>query len=191
MDLNIAQSNEACPTGEISAYIDGELSPAEEMSLEMHLVGCPACVRDLNAQKHFLRALDISLEHTDEIELPTNFTKTVVTTAESRVSGLRRGSELRNALLICSALLLIAIFAVGKDLPLVLSAFGVVADKVFATAAFAGHFVFDIAIGVSVIFRSLASQFVFGSTPRFGLFVVIFGFAFAAFSRLLDRGRQA
>src|SRR6476660_6545325 len=108
MTSSTATSISACPTGEISAYIDGELTPAEEMSLEMHLAGCPACVSDLNAQKQFLRALDMSLVDTGELKLPENFTRTDAKTAESRVSGLRRSNEVRNAVLICSALLLVA-----------------------------------------------------------------------------------
>jgi len=191
MTSSTATSISACPTGEISAYIDGELTPAEEMSLEMHLAGCSSCVADLNSQKQFLRALDMSLVDTGELKLPDNFTRAVVTTAESRVRGLRRGHEVRNAIFICSALLLIAIFAVGQDLPLLLDALGVVVEKFVAIAAYAGHFVFDAALGISVIFRSLASQFVFGSAAGIALFVIISGSTFVAFSRLLARGRQA
>ena len=191
MDLNVAQKSSACPTGEISAYIDGELSPAEEMSLELHLAGCPSCVIDLNEQKDFLLALDMSLVDTGELELPKDFTRTVVATAESRVSGLRRRNEARNALLICSSLVLIAVFAVGADLPQFLAALSVVLDKAAAVVSFAGHFVFDLALGIAVIFRSLASQFVFGSSVGTGVFILVFGFAFAAFSRLLNRDSRA
>ena len=191
MDLNAANSNGNCPTSEISAYIDGELSPGEEMELELHLAGCAACVRDLNDQKQFLRALDLSLESTDEIELPENFTRTVVTTAESSVRGLRRRTEIRNALFICTGLFLIAVVSVGYDLPMVMSAFGVAVDKVVAVAAFAAHFVFDVALGVAVIFRSLAAQLVFGSAAGLALFAAIFGVSFVAFSRFWNRDRKA
>jgi anti-sigma factor RsiW len=191
MDSGVTVKNSACPTGEISAYIDGELSPSEEMSLEMHLAGCADCAADLNAQKQFLMALDMSLVDTGELKLPANFTKTVVASAESSVRGLRRGRELRNATFICSALFLIAVFSVGRDMPLLVSALGVAVEKFTAVAGFAGHFVFDVALGISVVFRSLASQFVFGSGPRFGLFVVVAALGVLAFSRLLARDDRA
>ena len=190
MEQQFENTTGTCPTGEISAYIDGELSPGEEMALEMHLAGCPECVIDLNAQKQFLRALDDSLEDTGELVLPANFTKTVVTAAESSVTGLRRGNEIRNALLIVSGLALVALFTVGRDLPILVSALRIAADRVFAVANFAAHFVFDIALGVTVVFRSLASQFVFGSALGFALFVAVFSVAVVAFSRLIGRDRE-
>ena len=67
----------------------------------------------------------------------------------------------------------------------------VVLDKATAVVSFAGHFVFDLALGIAVIFRSLASQFVFGSSVGTGVFILVFGFAFAAFSRLLNRDSRA
>src|SRR6188472_4506226 len=101
MDRVETNKKAACPSSDLSAYIDGELSPHDELELEMHIAGCRVCADDLNLQKSFLNALDSSLEEEAEIQLPKNFTKTVVANAESRVSGIRRPHELRNAALIC------------------------------------------------------------------------------------------
>lgn len=180
-----------CPTSEISAYIDGELSPVEEAALDHHLAECSECAADLNAQKQFLRSLDFSLEDTGEFKLPANFTKTVVASAESSVSGLRRRREARNAALICSGLFLIAIISVGADLPKVLAASSIFFEKIVAVISFVGHFVFDVALGITIVFRSLASRFVFGTAFGLGWFVAVLGFAVAVFSRLLHRDRQA
>ena len=57
-----------CPSPEIAAYIDGELSSERELELEFHLIGCDLCSAELNAQKLFLCALDSSLQAEPEIE---------------------------------------------------------------------------------------------------------------------------
>ena len=87
-----------CPRADIAAYIDGELTPREELALELHLAACPDCTGELNLQKQMLRALDCGLKDRTEIELPKNFAKTVATRAESNVSGLRSKEERFRAL---------------------------------------------------------------------------------------------
>src|SRR5215207_7269746 len=93
-----AQIRTDCPRIEIAAYVDGELSPREEFDLEMHFAVCETCSAELNEQKKLLYALDFALENEDEIELPENFTKVVVATAESNVKGLRCPRERNRAL---------------------------------------------------------------------------------------------
>ncbi len=73
-----------CPGGEIGAYIDGEVSPADETALEQHFAVCGICRAELNQQKTFLFVLNASLETETELELPKNFTKTIVANAESQ-----------------------------------------------------------------------------------------------------------
>ena len=185
------QPNGGCPSHQISAYIDGELSPAEELDLESHLAGCSACTRDLNGQKQFLNALDISFEDTGEIVLPENFTRSVIAHAESRVGGLRRRGERRNAILVCAGLLLILLVALGRDFPAVFGAAGVVLDKVLAVAAFVGHSFRDISLAVVFVLRTFAAQFIFGSTFSVGLLVIAFAAALFVFSRLFGRDSRA
>ena len=61
MDRVEINKRTACPSPDLSAYIDGELSPHDELELEMHVAGCRVCADDLNLQKSFLNALDSSL----------------------------------------------------------------------------------------------------------------------------------
>src|SRR5687767_7691259 len=103
MDRAETKDRMVCPSPELSAYIDGELSPREELELEVHLAECRTCADELNLQKSFLNALDSSLDDEIEIPLPKNFTKSVVANAESRVNGLRHPHEWRNAAFICVA----------------------------------------------------------------------------------------
>jgi len=180
-------NSSACPSPDISAYIDGELSPADEIRLEMHIAGCRLCADDLNLQKNFLNALDYSLDEKAELELPKNFTKSVVANAESRVSGLRRPHERRNAALICIALVVVSVFALGSSTERTLGAITTVVDKVVAVVESVGHLAYDIALGSAIVFRTLASKFVFDSGAAVVSFLLIFILSLYLFSRLLVR----
>ena len=56
------ETNRFCPRPEITAYLDGDLSPREEFDLDLHFAGCAACTDELNQQKKLLCALDFALE---------------------------------------------------------------------------------------------------------------------------------
>jgi anti-sigma factor RsiW len=100
-----------CPSEEIGAYLDAELPADRAAALESHLTDCAVCRNELNSQKLFLLELSRSLEQESPIELPKDFTKAIVTKAESSVSGLRKRSERAAAAGIIALLLVLA--AVG------------------------------------------------------------------------------
>ena len=183
----ITNSAATCPSPEISAYIDGELSPADEMRLELHIASCRTCNDDLNLQKSFLIALDFSLDDAPDIELPKNFTKAVVANAESGVSGLRRPKERGNAILICVSLVAIFIFALGGKADRTFAASASIAEKLIAIVSSALHVVYDISLGSTIVFRSLASNFVFNSTFGALFVLLVFVLSLFLFSRLLVR----
>lgn len=147
-----------CPLAEISAYIDGELSLEEEFRFEQHLAGCPICSDEINNQKNFLRMLSSSLESCDRIDLPDNFTKTIVANAESRVGGLRKPKERFNAVFICIALFLFVLFALGAEAFTAFNPLGKFVDQSIAVAGLIGNQLYHFAFGVSVILRSFSSQ---------------------------------
>lgn len=179
-----------CPSPDISAYLDGELSAGAERKLELHLAECSVCTEDLNLQKSFLNALGSSLESADDIELPRGFTKSVVANAESRVSGLRHPHELRDALLICAALVAFAVLALGSQTELVFLAAAAVAEKFVAVVLSAGHLVYDVALGAVIVFRSLASAVVFNSASATLFVTAVFVLSLYVFSRLLGDFRR-
>ncbi len=148
-----------CPAGEISAYIDGELEPARELDMDRHLAGCDLCLRELNEQKRFLRHLDASLGREREIELPANFTRSIVANAESTVSGLRRPRELFNASFICAGLLLFALFAMGAEAGKLFQGLSVIVEQVAAVGSFIGHLIYSVFVGLAIIIRTVAGQF--------------------------------
>ncbi len=176
-----------CPSAEISAYIDGELSAPDEMRLELHIAGCLTCADDLNLQKSFLNALDVSLEGEKNIELPPGFTKSVVANAESRVSGLRRPNERRNAAFICVTLIAFSILGLGSNAESSFAAAASVAEKLVAVIESAAHFIYNLAFGSAVVFKSLATKFVFESAFTVSLVLVVFVLSLYIFSRLLTR----
>ena len=104
-----------CPSEEIGAYLDAELPADRAAALEAHFASCQTCRDELNSQKAFLLALSRSLEKDASIELPKDFTRTIVTKAESSVSGLRKRSERIAAVAIAALLLLLAAIGFAGD----------------------------------------------------------------------------
>lgn len=180
----------ACPSPEISAYLDGELAPHDEIGLELHLVSCSVCNSELNMQKNLLHALNSSLEKDREFELPKSFTKSIVANAESSVAGLRRPKERLDAIFICTALLLFALFAPGSGAETSFTTVASVVEKASAVAGSALHFFYNISFGTAVIAKSLSSTFVLNSPVLlFGVFG-LFAFSLLLLSRLVLKGQR-
>jgi anti-sigma factor RsiW len=182
--------NQPCPRTEIAAYIDGELGAREELDLEMHFACCPTCCEELNEQKKLLCALDFALENKEEIELPENFTKVVVATAESNVKGLRCPKERNRALFVFAALFLIAIFGLGAETSKTVETLGNLGEQFFAVGGFFVHLIHDITLAVTVFLRSLCLQFVFNSAISAAVIGIFFVLSFLIFSRLISRHKR-
>lgn len=178
--------NVDCPREEISSYVDGELSSSDEALFETHLDGCGICRTELKHQKEFLFALNASLESENDIPLPKDFTRTIVATAESRVSGLRLPRERFTAIFICAALFLFALFALGGETGAVWSAFGSVAEKIVAVGSFVLRIAFNVSYSIAVVARSLFSH-VEGSWVLAMALIVILAAALLRFSRTIMR----
>lgn len=185
MTLENAEKLNACPRAEIAEYIDGELSPHAELDLEMHFLGCEICTHELNQQKKLLNALDIALEEEKELILPDNFTKIVVANAENRVSGLRGSKERLNALLICAVLFFLVILGIGSESEKVVETGANFIDQIAAVGSFFGHLIYDFAIGLTVILKSLCFQFVNRSAFSLILLAILLGISALVFSRLI------
>jgi anti-sigma factor RsiW len=187
MKPQIASSNEICPREEIAAYIDGEISPRRELELEMHFAVCRSCAEELNVQKKLLCALDSALLSEKEVELPEDFTQIVITKAESSVSGLRRPQERRNALFICAILFIPLLIGFSTETENFFTAFGKFGEQVLAVGALVFHLIYDLAVGVAVILRSLSSQFVFNSVASIVFLLVLLVVSLITVSRLITR----
>ena len=192
MSLPIIKTEDKCLRAQIIvAYVDGELLPPEELELETHLANCKSCAAELNEQKKLLCALDFALEDEREIELPVDFTKIIVTNAESNVSGLRSPRERFSALFVCFGLFLLVIFGLGTETETVLNTSVKFTEQFFALCGFALHLIFDISIGTAVILRSLGNQFVNESGSVFAFFAAFLLVLLFAVSRLFVRFNRA
>jgi len=164
-----------CPSLEIAAYIDGELDAEAEARFESHLSTCRVCGQELNDQKNFINALNGSLG--SGLELPADFTRRVVASAESGVSGLRQGKERLSAMFVCCALFFFVLFTLGAGAPgAFASALGVFA-RAGAVASFLAHVLYDISLGVVVILRTISGQPVFGAAALFVMIPITIGLA--------------
>jgi predicted anti-sigma-YlaC factor YlaD len=177
-----------CPSIEIAAYLDGELSTEAEAKLEAHLSNCSICTRDLNDQKHFLNALNGSLNYVPEI--PADFTKRIVTNAESGVSGLRQKRERLNAVFVCVGLFFFALFTLGASAPGTITASFDIVGRMAAVLVFASHLVYDISIGAVIIMRSLAGQPAFVPVALVLIVPMIVGIAYKYSHFRSGRGRS-
>lgn len=171
--MEIASTNIECLSDEIAAYIDGELEPQRELELEMHMADCAFCRSELNEQKRFLRELDASLKGENDLVLPDDFTRLIVTNAESNVSGLRRPGERFNAFFICAGLALFVLFAIGPDASAMAAGLSQVMDQSLAVGGFFGHLVYSLFLGVVIILRSTAAQVDLGTVYALAMSVVI------------------
>lgn len=171
----LAREIKNCPVGEISAYIDCELPAERELELDLHFASCRTCNQELNEQKQFLRGLDATLRSEAELALPENFTRMIVANAEGSVAGLRRPRERYNAIFICAALALFALFVLGAQAQMLL-------EQIAAVGSFFAHVLYSFLIGLTIIIRAAASRSEFGPTVT-ALCSVIF----AAFSLYVSR----
>lgn len=190
MSLQTAENRKPCPKRDISSYLDGELSPSAEIRLEKHLAVCTNCLDELNLQKKMLSALDFAFKDKNdkaEIELPQNFAKVVATTAESRVSGLRRPEERFRAFFLCAGLFLMILIGLGAETGKILTALGNVTEQIGVLAGFVFHLLYDVAIGICVICRALSQQFIV--SPAFSILLLICSFiiSFIFLTRLVIR----
>lgn len=156
VDQMTSQNSKAgeCVLSEISAYIDGELPPADELAFETHISACSACRRELNDQKLFFSAVDASMHQNAAIDIPTDFSRKVTAAAESKVSGFRDPNERKVAAWICAALAVITLLLAGAD---ALGIFTGFADRASAIAQFAFNIFTSAAVVVAVLLRSVAA----------------------------------
>lgn len=160
--------SDSCVESEISAYIDGELSPANELIFERHMAECFVCRAELNEQKLFLSAVNASLDSDASINVPKDFTRTIVATAESSVSGLRDPQERSKAIWIGSMVLIASVFAVGAE---ALGIFAKIADTIAVLGQFAGSLFHMATVSIAVVFRSLTAV-AFAASPLISFVVV-------------------
>ncbi|KXK04810.1 MAG: hypothetical protein UZ17_ACD001000813 [Acidobacteria bacterium OLB17] len=144
-----------CESFDLAGYVDGELDERADREIEAHVAACSSCRSELNAQKQFLQMLETGLREPDrDLDLPHDFTKKIVTTAENHVVGLRPWKERFNAVFIISSLLLFSLFVLGAEGTELIGGIGSLLQKAAAVGAFAAQVAFSFLVGVAVLVRS-------------------------------------
>ncbi len=162
-----------CPRHEISLYIDGDLGEREAGELEGHFAECAVCREDLLLQKMLMLEIEAGLQSGPQIELPADFTRKIVVTAESSVAGVRPRQELFNAAFIVAGLVICLLFSLGTNSGQVAEGVLGLFDRVFAVGSFFGHIGYSALLGVVIVLRSIGGQSDFGVVAW--LIVVLLG----------------
>lgn len=181
---------EMCPRDDIAAYLDGELSADGSAELDRHIDSCAVCRRTLFEQRQMLAAISASLEDSNDLVLPEDFTKKIVLNAESSVFGLRTRNERRTAVLISLILILFGVFAFRSETTVLLMLAVGLGEKVMAVCGFLFRIVGNLAFAIGVVGRSIASHEVV-SGALLPLAIIVVGIAIYFSSRWMLRRRAA
>jgi anti-sigma factor RsiW len=174
----------SCDENLIAAYVDGELEPANRISVELHLEGCTHCRAELRAHRLFVCELDSVLTQS-EVTIPSDFSRMVAARATSDLRGIRSASENKKALAFC---LILAVTALGllSDASRVtaLNALRQLARTVISIASVLWTALYDMVASVIVISRVLSRKLVVESNSL-GLLLVLFALAVLLLSRMI------
>lgn len=155
--MNLSSTeNGTCPTEDVAAYLDGELSVAATEDFEAHLAGCPDCNAELLTQRQLLCTLEAAFNGSRRINLPPNFTRVVAAHAESNLRGVRNRTEGWRSLQLCAMLALAAFALLGTASSVMVfqpirgfvQILARVSDLIWQT-------VYDAALGAGIIMRMI------------------------------------
>jgi len=152
-----------CDSIDLAAYLDGELTGDAVSLVETHIIDCAICHDELNAQKEFLLLLNGGLSGESQIEIPAEFTESVVARAENTFAGLRRPNEQFNAIFIIAALAIFTLFTLGAGSSNVLQNINEVIGQAGTVAEFALKIIYSFLLSFVVLIRSA-----FGIVPAAG-----------------------
>lgn len=190
------KSGADCANFDIAAYLDGELTPADEILIEHHFSVCERCLGEFDLQKQMLSALDSAMaEEIAGRSVPANFAKVVTVNAESSVSGIRTPAERFRALFVCAFLLLLVTVSLGTEAGSVaFDASQRAASQAFSVAGFLVHFVYEVGIGIGVVLRYIGHGVVYNSLVSAAVSLLFFTLSSVALSRMIlryNRGSKA
>lgn len=185
MSATASAQESVCDQNLIGAYVDGELDAELTLRLETHFQDCRDCQFELRAHRLFVCELDATLAtKSGDMPVPPDFSRRIAARATSDMSGVRTRSENRKALAISMILALSGFALLGTTAR---DAVFAVAEKfvakIFSLTEFMATAVYDVVIGLTVIFKVLSGKIHPGS---FGPLLVLLAVAILVLSRLLS-----
>jgi len=179
---------------EAAAYLDGELDAHSLVQFEKHLLECRFCAEELRQQRQLLCALEFGLRSTvDNVELPSDFSRIIASSAESDMSGVRTRIEHRRALKLSLALLVAAFVLLGSAAlyTSVLIPIKMVVRTFTSFIGFAWYALYNAGVGAAVILRPLGRRLLFELHPISLITLVLFAIAVALLPRMIVRYHRA
>lgn len=149
--------HDICRTDLIASYIDGDLEPAAQDQVEIHLRECTSCTEELQLQRLFVCELDSAFAQSSELPVPHDFARIIAANAESDMRGARSNQEHRLALRFCLLLALAAFALLGMASSRAVLASGqLIITKIVGLASLLGRALYDAGVGVAVVLRMAA-----------------------------------
>ena len=171
---------------EIAAYLEGDLDAPACAVFEQHVLKCPTCNSELNAQRLFLRELETTLACVPDLPVPSNFAQIVAVRAASDMSGVRDGLEHRRAFRFCVILALASFALLGAAASkAVFSSGRTAANQILGVFGLVGTTLYDVAVGVAVISRVLSGGLI-PESPFAGLVALLLVLAIVLLSLLIS-----
>ena len=174
-----------CEQRMIVAYVDGELSLADQVVFEQHLDTCTECRTDLRLHQQLNCELDSALTDQVRVVIPADFSRMVAARAVSDMGGVRSSAEKKKALIFC-VLLAVAGFALmgGSARPLTLSLIRKLVAVTVGLFDLIWSAVYDLVLSVGVVSRVIGRKFIV-ETGNGRTVVVLLAIAALLLSRLI------
>jgi len=171
---------------QIAAYLDGELDPSAGVLFERHLLECPVCNAELNAQQLFMHELDATLTLAPDLPVPSNFAQIVAARAESDMRGVRDSREHKRAFRFCLILLLASFALLGAAAGKAVFFSGrTVASQIFGILGLLWTTLYDAAVGLTVISRVVSGGLI-PDSPFAGLAALLLALGVVLLSLLIS-----
>ena len=169
----------------IVAYVDGELSFAEEVVFEQHLDTCTGCRTELRLHQQFNCELDSAMTDQVQVVIPTDFSRMVAARAISDMGGVRSSAEKKKAIIFCFLLAAGGFALMGGaarelTLTLIRKLFGVTIGLVDLV----WHAVYNLVLSIGVVSRVISRKFIV-ETGNGRTVVVLLAVAALLLSRLI------
>lgn len=178
--------NHLCQGELIAAYLDGELDASAGAVFEQHLLECPLCSAELNAQRLFMCELDATLTLAPDLHVPSNFAQIVAARAESDMSGARDGREHKRALRFCLVLALASFALLGAAASKAVFFSGrTVANQIIGIFGLLWTTMYDAAVGLTVISRVISGGLI-PESPFAGLAALLLALGIVLLSLLIS-----
>ena len=180
-----ALPQQLCEPDTIAAYVDDELSLAEQVVFERHLDTCAPCRNELRLYQQLNCDLDSAFSNELEIAIPLDFSRIVAARAVSDMAGVRSSAEKKKAIIFCAILAASGLFLLGgPSRQVIVSLMPRLVGVVVGLIELVGRAIYDLVLSLGVVSRVVSRKFIF-ETGNGRTVMVLFGLAVLLLLRLI------